>query len=502
MIGPVKALFLDTPSLIDSAWRRIEYSASAECNYQPGPQPAPGAASPITLRPFWTKPPFLLFAITVFFVSFGPTWGGLCPIAPKAVTDVLRQVLGVAVVIAALTLAVFLYRKGSDLIRRRFEDAAAHHDLITPCRRHSVYIVAALGLLAVVGTGVWTGIYLYRPDPDSVCSVEHGNRLAVLRLAMCVVAILAFAAITSSRWASVKVTVWVQAAIIALVALIQWFALATSDTPEASGLPYRHLFLVWAPCIIAVVALAPLIAPWIFRVPNDVRQDFRQLLPRTELFVHRPPAPDLTIRRIIYAMVYGPAYHPLHLLLFPAFVALVAPAGWLYLFSFLAFVVSALLLVWGNVSARWQQLNTYLERAFLSGTPLIISLFVIIVAVLRLVQFDYVSTLLDAMPFGTIFGLVVMNYVLFWLVEYWMNRVASVHLLGLMGEPTDEVRVDYPRNAADDTGIRVLRGRRFLVSHGSGRFLAVGTVRAPDPPPPAPTPEPAPAQEPAPKVPP
>ena len=486
MIGPAKALFLDIPSLIDSAWRRIEYSASGECNYQPGA----GGAPVITLRPFWTKPPFLFFAITVFFVSYGPTWGGLCAIAPKAVTDVLRQALGVAVIIAALALAVFLYRKGSDLIRRRFEDAAAHHDPITPCRRHSVYIVAALGLLAVVGTGVWTGIYLYRPDPDNVCSVEHGNSLAVLRLAMCVVAILAFAAFTSSRWASVKVTVRVQAAIIALVALIQWFVLATSDTPEASGLPYRHLFLVWAPCIIAVVALAPLIAAWIFRVPNDVRDDFRLLLPGTELFVHRPPAPDLTIRRIVYAIVYGPAYHPLHLLLFPAFVALVAPAGWLYLFSFLALVVSTLLLVWGNVSARWQQLNTYLERAFLSGTPLIISLFVIIVAVLRLVQFEYVSTLLDAMPFGTIFGLIVMNYVLFWLVEYWMNRVASLQLLGLIGQPMDEVRVDYPRDAANDTGIRVLRGRRFLVSHGSGRFLAVGTVRAPDPPPPAPEPLP------------
>ena len=306
---------------------------------------------------------------------------------------------------------------------------------------------------------MWTGIYLYRPDTDSVCSVEHGNRLALLRLAM------------RGRHPGVRGDhlvpvgkrqghVWVQAAIIALVALIQWFAFATSDTPEASGLPYRHLFLVWAPCIVAVVALAPSIAPWIFRVPNDVCQDFRQLLPGAELFVHRPPAPDLTIRRIIYATVYGPAYHPLHLLLFPAFVALVAPAGWLYLFSFLASVRPC---CWCGERVRALAATEHLSRARLSERDaVIISLFVIIVAVLRLVQFDYVSTLLDAMPFGTIFGLVVMNYVLFWLVEYWMNRVASLQLLGLMGEPTDEVRVDYPRNAADDTGIRVM-GRSAVV---------------------------------------
>jgi hypothetical protein len=67
MIGPVKALFLDIPSLLDSAWRRIEYRLSAECDYRPGPQPTPGEASPITLRPFWAKPPFLLFSITLFF---------------------------------------------------------------------------------------------------------------------------------------------------------------------------------------------------------------------------------------------------------------------------------------------------------------------------------------------------------------------------------------------------------------------------------------------------
>jgi len=490
IIGPVIALFLDIPSLLDSAWRRIEYRLSAECDYQPGPPPAPGDPSPITLRPFWAKPPFLFFAITVFFVSYGPTWGGLCAIAPKAVTDLLRQALGVAVVLAALALGYFLYRQGSELIGKRFEEAARHDDPIRPCRRHTIYIVAFLALLAVVGAGVWTGVYLFGPNPDSPCTVKNGDWLAVLRLAMCVVAILAFAAITSRRWASVAVNVWAQAVIIALVALIQWFALAASDPPEASDLPYRHLFLVWAPCIIAVVALAPLIAPWIFRVQNNVRDDFRQLLPRTELFVHRPPVPVLTCRRIIYAIVYGPAYHPLHLLLFPALVALVAPPGWLYLFSFLALVASTWLLVWGNVSARWDQLNTYLERAFLRGTPLVISLFVIIVAILRLVQFNYVSTLLDAMPFGTVFGLVVMNYVLFWLVEYWMNRIASLQLLGFIGEPTtDEVRVDYPRDPPNDAGIHVLRSRRFLVSHGSGRFLAVGTVRASAPPPPPPAPE-------------
>jgi hypothetical protein len=60
------------------------------------------------------------------------------------------------------------------------------------------------------------------------------------------------------------------------------------------------------------------------------------------------------------------------------------------------------------------------------GAPLIVSVLVIVLAILRVLQFDYISTILDALPFGTIFGMVVMTYMLFWFVEYWMNRVLAV----------------------------------------------------------------------------
>jgi hypothetical protein len=228
------------------------------------------------------------------------------------------------------------------------------------------------------------------------------------------------------------------------------------------------------------------VAPWIAKrifqgnsgVPEAARGRFRQLLTQTELFVNRDD-PDLSRRRIFHALVYGPTYHPLHLVLFPSLVALVAPVDRLYLYVFLAFVFSLFLLVWGNVFPRWQELNTYIERWFLRGTPLPISLFVIVLATLRLVQFDYVSTILDAAPFGTVFGLVVMNYVLFWLVEYWMSRVAAGQLLSVLGPTTAEVRIPYPpafKQPNQNHRVRVRRPGRFLVSHGTGRFVAVGTV--------------------------
>jgi hypothetical protein len=151
-------------------------------------------------------------------------------------------------------------------------------------------------------------------------------------------------------------------------------------------------------------------------------------------------------RIIWYALVYGPAYHALHLLLLPALVAFVAPAHLLYLSVGIAFLISLMLLAWGSVNPRWGELIIYIERWFLRGTPLLISLFVILIAALRLLQVDYISTILDALPFGTAFGFVAMNYVLFWLLEYWLSRVAAVELLGVLapqGSIVDEVLVPY-----------------------------------------------------------
>jgi hypothetical protein len=274
---------------------------------------------------------------------------------------------------------------------------------------------------------------------------------------------------------------------------MQWYLFATLEAREASDLPYRHVFGVWAPCVGLIIALSPWIATKVFEVPQATRDRFRELLRSKELFINRPDDREWSCRRIWNGIVYGPAYHPLHLLLLPSFVALMAPANGLNLMVIVVsfdslvkgtFFVSFMLLAWGDMSSRWQELNTFIERWFLAGGPFFVSLFVILVAVLRYNQFEYVSTLLDATPFGMIFGLVVMNYVLFWLVEYWMNRVAAVHLLGVLGPVSDEVCVRYDAEHVQQNPndpIKVNRHKRFLASHGTGRFVVVGTVGELDP---------------------
>jgi patatin-like phospholipase len=483
-----KPFFIDTPGLIDSSWRRIDLILNSECSYQWRNDPPPD----VVTRPFWHKPPFWFFAVTVLFVSFGPTWDGLCATAPKHM-DVLRQDLAWVVIIGSLVLAYFAGRGLINIVDHRFKTLTERNEL-TRYRRVMIIVIAAIEVLALIGVGVGLGYYLHLPA-DTACGVSDWSGVAIWRLVLCALAIGTFAVISGFRFVTVQWLVVIQAAIVSAVAAIQWFVLATADGKEAADLPYRHVFEFWAPCIVATLIFAPCIAQRVFAAGEGVGAAsgrLRELLKGQELFV-RPQEPDSSWRRIFHAVVYGPAYHPLHLLLLPSLVTLVAAAEWLNFLVAIASGISFMLLVWGNVYSRWQQLNTYIERWFLRGTPLLISLLVILVAILRVAQVNYVSAILDAAPFGTVFGFIMMNYVLFWLVEYWVNRVAAVQILDVLGETVeDEVAIRYeptfpvPHVPANEE-VQVVRQGRLLLSHDTGRFIVVGAIGSlGDPPPPPP----------------
>jgi hypothetical protein len=481
----IKIFFLDIPSLIDSAWRRIDFRANAERYYVFGD---PGHLEP---RPLWRTPPFLMFAFLVFFVSYGPNFDSLCAIAPEPVVRFLRWGLGLSIAVATV---VFAYRyRGlpGALARRRFDRLNQHDQASAFRKRIVIFGTQATALVALVPF-LKAASYIagFGADP-ATCAVEGGDLVAFLRFALCGGTVVAIA-VLGSRVTSTALLLRIQVAAIILVALVHWFLLAGPSTREVSDLPYRHVFAFWAPCIAAVLLLAPNVVKLVFPAerpaapgggtaapadPNDLRTEsvrFRQWLAATELFANRVE-PVLSWRRLFFALIYGPAYHPLHLLLIPAWAALVASPQWLYLSVVLALVFSSLLLVWGNVSVRWEEMNVHINRWFLSGAPLIVSVLVVALAVMRVLQFDYISTILDALPFGTIFGMIVMTYMLFWFSEYWMNRVLAVRLLRILGSGGDELAITYPHPDPVAPDIRVAQEGRFVVLHGTGRFIALGT---------------------------
>jgi hypothetical protein len=519
--------FSDIPSLIDSTWRHIDFQANAERHYVLGTGTGAQGSIEARPRPYWRMPPFWMFAFLVFFVSYGPNWNGLCATAPELIVTVAQWLVGLIITVSAVVVALRFRKEPRELVRRRFDRLRKDPQLgpVAPCREGAVtffaYVAAFVALaLAVVGAGRIAG---FGADPPA-CAIAGGNLYAFFRFAMCFVAVAAIG-IYGSRPRSTTWLLYAQVAAIIAVALVHWFLLAGPSAQEVSDLPYRHVFALWAPCIVAVLLLAPVLAKigWTFpsygastaadekglaaddkelgadaKDLKDEAECFEKWLGKTELFAPTDRGePSLSSRRLFFAAVYGPFYHPLHLLLIPAWVALVAPPQFLYVSGFTALVASFFLLVWGHISTRWDQMNVHIERWFLRGVPLIVSVLVIALALLRVLQFDYVSTILDALPFGMFFGMVVMTYMLFWFVEYWMNRVLAVRLLQLLKSDRnyDEIAIGYPRTTAVPQDVGVSPEGRFLMSHGMGRLIAVGTVTPRAQQLPGVTPEPPPAQQ-------
>jgi hypothetical protein len=187
-----KIFFLDTPSLIDSAWRHIDFRANAERHYVPG---APGHIEP---RPLWMMPPFWTFAILVFFVSYGPNWSGLCATAPESLVKFARWALGLVIAGGALFFAYKFRKQPSDLATRRFDRLSRIGERVTPFRKRVVTFGAQMTALVVLVLALKTAGYVAGLGSDPVtCVVEGGSLRAFLRFALCSGAVVGIAALAS-----------------------------------------------------------------------------------------------------------------------------------------------------------------------------------------------------------------------------------------------------------------------------------------------------------------
>lgn len=486
MAGPVRrwplhravwhALFVDVPFLIDAAWRRIDFHLNSECGYRAGPQPA------LLPRPCWRWPPFWLFVATVLFVAGGPTLNGVCGFAPPQLTAPLLFLVGGT----GLALILVLLAKARPRIRSRLdqrfggappgERPAARRRIAAFAMWAGALLVLAPALLAAGSLALASG---------TMCERETFSLRTLLQLGACAVAIAAFA-VACSRTTDTTVLLLTQAAAISALAAIQWWWLAGPDATEAQGGPYRHVFGALAPAVSIALCFAPLLARWRRkRLPGSLSDDFRRWLPRRELFQARRDDPQLTGTRIVYALFQGTAYRVLQFALPPALLALVAPADLVGEFTAAGLVFALLLSTWGNLTSRWRQMVLHVDRWFLSGAAFFVSLFVIALALLRIGGVDYVTTILDAAPYGVVFKVVAMGYVLAWLMEYWVNRVAALELLRLLGGTPPALHVPYEIDFPRSRKVRVRPAGAYVMCNGIGRFVVVGTQDQDGPPQPA-----------------
>ncbi|HEX9628144.1 MAG TPA: hypothetical protein VGA00_14480 [Acidiferrobacterales bacterium] len=284
-----------------------------------------------------------------------------------------------------------------------------------------------------------------------------------------------------------------QIPILAALAAIFAYALPAADATEAAAAPYRNVFAPAILLLLLVAAASHLVARFAmggFRSPE--RDQFHRLLRDAELFVvWRTPGVDL--RKILHGFVNAPLYHPLHLLLMPAFgMILVKPQNVVLTGALLA-ALAWVLLTLSGVHERLHMMISVVRRALLIGGQLVVSLAIIGLAGARLAGIDYVTTPLDSTPGKVILFYILAAYTAFWLYEYWINRALTERLLPLLlppGRAPERVaRVDYPIAAAR-VGTDVLARGRAIEAFSGARFVVTGGYRA------AGSPGPCPAWEP------
>ena len=265
-----------------------------------------------------------------------------------------------------------------------------------------------------------------------------------------------------------------------IVARLQWLlfvvtaiAIFWSADMEAraadGGEPYRHLLLVVIP-IVASLGI-PASRFWADRVFKSARTQARAIFPtelvNTQLFTDAP-VPAVTAGGVIRALTLVPLTSLMLMLILPSLIVVFFPrVPWWIDVAVLLFAWAALGVM--HFSSRLGIARSLLRQAFAVGGAGVVTAVVIVVALLAILDVQYVTTVLDATSFGVLAAWISSFYLIFWCYDYWVQRAKAEVLLGLLHQSNDHpVRVDYPHKPE-------WKNPRVQI-HGAGRFIAIREV--------------------------
>jgi hypothetical protein len=292
-------------------------------------------------------------------------------------------------------------------------------------------------------------------------------------------------------WSRTVVTdLMAQLVSIAGVSLFIW--VEGSRTFQVDAL-YLHLFVPAADVLIVVLALAAVLATYLFSDLRGTVPPYQGYLRNTELFADYGPDRARTPGAYILSAFTAPFRGPLQLLLLPAVVSLLATPVLLWKTFGIAAAISILAGVFSGVDDRFSAMWTLLQAGFFRGGALLVSALVMVFATLRLDGLSYVTTVLDSAAAPVILFMLAGAYIFSWWFDYWSARLLSQQILTLIGNPELRSWIPYENNISA-AATSVPDDGRLLQIHGASRFLA---IRPKDPPPdpasaPAPAPDPAP----------
>lgn len=470
----IYAFCKDLPYIVDSVWRRAEFNFNRLIGYEISTSDAGVTSGALVERTFTRVPQFLFFMITLVFAAYGPTFDAWCSVVGSRGMAITRGVVGVALILFSIGSWSVLGMYGTSRAQKRFVKMKVPE--AQKLRRAFVNAVVQATALVVAAAVGRFGYYLFEYRLDDVCrpvptDAPARYQLGLLLLTLTIAAFFAF----KRRKAFTHLAQ--QVALLFGMLLILWIAIVPKGASEAHQTPYVHTFGVTSLALALLALLSYPLAGWLFGTVSPEQRDlFRKQLSAEELFPGSRDDPVISSRRICAAIFTGVFYHLSEFLLLPSLVGLLVPSHWLLFSTVVSCAVAAWLLMMGNLTARWQAMVSQVRRWFLVGTPLAVSFGVIAIAIARLAKVQYVTTVLDAAPFGVIFVWIVMAYCLLWWFEITINTAVAHELIEIIGSEDDIKNgyVKYQPTCMKERLLKVNRADRYIAVHGAGRFVALG----------------------------
>lgn len=303
-------------------------------------------------------------------------------------------------------------------------------------------------------------------------------RLLIAIAAAAVAAVLFFAALRvgNRRVWPVWVDFIAQMAILSGIAASAWLLGSPESTQQDGGL-YRHLYIPLTALIVSASLAAAALAGALFR-SKYARETVPQRLTVVELFVRRPPPRPPTWGMLGVAFVGVLTSALGRLLLPPSFVVLLMPRGWLRGVFAALLLANLVALAFASIDRRFDAAWEIPNRVFFRGWARLLSWAVIVLGVAWVLDFQYVSTVLDGARNRTIVGIVIGAYVLTWWHDYWSSTLVALRVLDVLGGrgTAADAQIEYPIRE-ERVGTDVTAANRVIQAHGAGRLIVIGPIR-------------------------
>lgn len=428
----------------------------------------------------------LLLAMAAIFAIYGPTMDAACSVVGPRWTGIVLQTLGIAALLAGgFAFYRFLSSINRQVDARIQSTQGSRNDLSELNVRRRTFKLMARVIALILPLAPALVALVAATDTrmaDDFCHAAAPNRTAGLQFLLALGSVAAAFALahpnrvgSSTGWRPFGFFLTV----LVLHATIVLGLGKGLEATEAEYLPYLHVYPILLVLLFGVsVGAKPLVAELLDGFVAKKKSLFTRQLSRTELFISPRKLTVLPKARRYYGLLYAPFSHPLHLLLLPSLVALIAPQVWLMEFTTGAFLIGYLMLVWNGISRHWDTIVFVVERYFLQGLPLLISILVIVLGVLRIGDLHYVATLLAVAPLGAVTMIIVMSYIALWLFDFYVNRPLQMKLMELLGASAGQERIRYSLDSGYDCMHRldIVSDNRDLQIHSGSWFAVVGEI--------------------------